>query len=220
MKYKVALAVGLVSLLFGSDVRGDLVLLADFETGSTYPGEWRYPTTGADTNALYTYIKDGAAGGSVYEGTRAVSIENTGAAYARWFLRDAGLPQVSSGLEYTFSVMLKTENMDNSRVYIQILWLNGSKANLSGTSQESISISTDQDWSLLSVSGVAPDGAVYMRPQMIFRPIDMGSPAGDGAKATFDNATITVIPEPLSLGMIGIGYPVLIGLRRFVIRGV
>jgi len=167
------------------------VFLAEFEAGSVYPGDWRYTV---NTNATAAYITNGVSGGTVFEGSRAVCIVNPAGAYDRWYIRDAGVPCVTNGLEYTFSVMVKTENMTNTRAYIQIVWLDSAKKAISGASVESLPVEEDQDWELLCVSGAAPAGAVYMRPQLVFRPVDTGLPAGTGAKATFDLARITVPP--------------------------
>lgn len=157
------------------------------------------------------WITDGIAGDTVYSGVGALSIVNPYGPVERWYKLNASSPLITEGTEYELSVWVKTADMALTSTYIEIDWLDSSDNRISLIT--STSISTDQDWTHLTVSGVAPTGAVKLRPMLM-----VDGSASSTATVTFDEYLVQSIPEPATMGLFSFfGCAVLI-LRRALLH--
>ncbi|MGE4488531.1 MAG: exo-alpha-sialidase [Kiritimatiellales bacterium] len=163
---------------------GNLIENAGFESGNNAPSSgWASRLT---ENAVGTYVS-GAAGLAVHSGVRAVSISHPEGDVERWYLLNSASPAINAGTAYEFSAWVKAGNMSLASAYIQIDWLNSDDARIG--SEKSSSISSDQDWGKLTVSGTAPEGTVKLRPMLM-----VDGTAGSDAVVTFDDCM--VLPNP------------------------
>ena len=171
---------------------------------------WTTSLTG-DTAA--TYIMDGIAGNTTHSGTGALSISSPDGV-ERWYMHHNGSLTISitPEHEYELSAWVKTENMsDNTSTYIRFAWRDSDKIWL-GNSSSSTSITTNGDWTQLTLTTTAPLNAVGAQVYLFVE-----GDAASTATITFDDIQINAVPEPATLGLFSISGCLLMALRRLKI---
>jgi hypothetical protein len=114
------------------------------------------------------------------------------------------------GSLYTLSVYaLRDANTPLSGTYgtpidVQLQFFNAGLTNIQTTETGWTALGTVGTWQSYTVSGTAPAGAVYAAAYLMF--MDNGQTSPD--YVYFDNATLTVVPEPSTLALLGMGLAV------------
>ena len=115
---------------------------------------------------------------------------------------------ISVGSQYTLSVyaMAPTALTGNygTPIDVQLQFFNSSLVNITTTETGWSTLGALGSWKQYSVTATAPAGAVYAAPYLMF--MDNGQTAQDNVY--FDNATLTVVPEPSTLALLSLGLAV------------
>lgn len=135
-----------------------------------------------------------------------------------WYMGGAGAFQTvaaTAGLEYQLSVDSGAAAWWQPTGLMEMFWLDatngviGSVARLTVDGEAGVPNDTLQPMQTYVLSGYAPGGTESVKIEFSSR-----MPEGVGGAITFDNASLTVIPEPATIGLLGIAGAVMVGLRR------
>ena len=156
----------------------------DFDENNDW---WLQVVTG---DAVATYITNGITGDTTYNGTGALSISSPDGGSDRWYMHKNGSFEIQADMLYQLSARIKTENMgDNTSTHIRFSWRDSASGWLGNASSDSIS--TDGDWTLLTLTAYSPTNAGRAE---VFLMVD-GDPAST-ATVTFDDIRVELISDP------------------------
>ena len=208
MKFSVILIAGLALMLVAGVSEANLLTDSDFEASNQGPwwGLWG--------NNLHTGTFPDA--GTGIGSSNSVKIVSNGAAGTGddYYMYDNSLVSVTPGTAYYGSIFAKTQNLANEEISVKIDWFNNGA--WVGTAGSSPTITGTNDWTALSISGVAPVNANHASLAFF---VNQTADGGTGT-AYFDNASLDTqpIPEPTSLLLLGSGLAGLLGLRKRAIK--
>lgn len=198
-----------IALFAAAPTWANLVTNPGFESGGSSPDDW-----GVNANAS-GYITGGTPDVDVHTGSRAIYLENpTTAASDRWFKTNSGLIPASQGQTYDFSFWVKTENLDaDDRVILRIA--EQDDANNGQGAHTEAWVLGDTDWTELTTSFTIGGAATTQFRLLLVFGHGANETTNASARATFDDVTATqFIPEPASLGLLGVAMLGVVGRRR------
>lgn len=218
----------LMALVAGSCVfavwnaHSQIITNPGFELGSSSPTGWGTVLSGS---ATATWVL-GVAGESVYEGTHAVSITNPdkGSFANRWNLLSANRISLSEGQAFNISLYAKGTNLDltggineQDGFAIGLIYYNASNAQVGTWQSTAVSFATNDTWTQFSFDTVAaPAGAATAVLQLVYRrPLTVTS--GADASITWDSLSLTAVPEPASIALVGLGVAIVCYRRRKIL---
>jgi hypothetical protein len=126
---------------------------------------------------------------------------------------------VSAGQKYLFSMDIMSPTGFSSTygpAFLQLTYFNAAGTDLGtvetgGSGANAIHVLPTANWANYSVSATAPAGAVYVAPYAAF--MDNGSQTTTET-VYFDNGNLTLVPEPASVALLGMG----LSLPLYLIR--
>lgn len=205
---KLIAILSLAILLIPGVANANLLVNADFETGSLYPwGQLGYHTAAVNTAAKYS----GTYGAQV----DIVTGSGTGDGWGGRYENKSATP----GNIYSFSAMVNTLNLSHANASLQISFFDVTNPS---PSVEPIAVYdttpiTGQGWTQLSLtSNPAPGGTQAVRFVLAsYGDQNPTEPTWSGSGYVyFDDADANLIPEPASLLLLGTGLVGLVGLAR------
>ena len=126
---------------------------------------------------------------------------------------------VSAGQKYTFSMDISSPTGFSSTygpAFLQLTYFNAAGTDLGtvetgGVGANAIHVLPTAAWANYSVSATAPAGAVYVAPYCAF--MENGSQTTTET-VYFDNGSLTLVPEPATIALLGMG----LSLPLYLIR--
>jgi hypothetical protein len=178
----------------GSVSAQNLLLNGDFNTaGPTGWSSWSY---GPTAFASYKNPADGFA----YDASPYINAGN----YGDWWSSGGGWNQTvpgTAGLSYTFSSVCATEGWDNAAGEMRLIWFGAGHTELSREMLHTAEFLANQAWTPFSMTGTAPDGTVEVTVEF--------ATWGARGSVLWDNASLSVVPEPGTLTLAGAGLALL-----------
>jgi hypothetical protein len=116
---------------------------------------------------------------------------------------------IAAGQSYALSVESGAQAWWKPVGYMTMMWLDGSSTQISQDQLKVVdpaSYDVGAPWTYQTLTAVAPSGAAQVK-------VEFANYNGQGT-VWFDNATLTVVPEPSALGLVAGGLGLLLGLRR------
>ena len=143
--------------------------------------------------------------GAVYDGTYAIKRWDTGTGMYQDFA-------ATVGTAYNFSLFCydgSTEPLVDRYVELKAEWLNASFATVGSTVIGQFTPGTLNTWTEIAGQSTAVAGTVYGRIV-----ITTAGGASAGGSAYYDMASVTAVPEPTALALLGIGLASVAVIRR------
>lgn len=129
-----------------------------------------------------------------------------------------GVQQVVSaataGEIYTLSAFIRGVTVDSSAAFLELQFLNSAGDVISGV--QSDQVTADQEFTQISVtSQIAPTDTASIRVGgIVFATgVDVGTQT-DGDFLIFDDFSLSVVPEPASMALLGVGFALMLGRKR------
>jgi len=190
-KVSIVLAVIYVGLLVAA--QANVIINSSFENGDgTLAGisDWsKWNDTSGELNTGW---------GQTYDGDDMVRL---------WW--DSGLYQnfsVTPGWDYDVSVQTRTESFDQLQGGVQgnvsLEWYDSGSQKIGGNAYDYQFTSAQGDGAWVEAAGSATAPANAASGRLVVYVSNTGTGSGS---AWFDSATVTAIPEPLSIGLLGLG---------------
>jgi hypothetical protein len=195
---KIVVLLAAVSLTFVSVNAQNLLLNGDFNTdidATPGPDSWNSWTYNVGGGANWTSYNNDAAGlGSSYV--------NAGGGdwgdQAGWYQTVSAV----AGITYTLSVDSATENWWNPEGKIAILFKDAGGNTLADNQLVVANFQANLPWATYTISAVAPANTAQINVDLKFY---------GGGTVMFDNASLTVVPEPSMIGLLVLGSTLLVG---------
>ena len=120
---------------------------------------------------------------------------------------------ITPGQIFNASVFIRGISINDSSAFLEFVFLDASGDAIAGTTVQSAAVVADQDFTLASVlNQTAPADAAGIRIGGI---VTQSGPPSDGADFfAFDDFSLTIVPEPASLGLLGLGALCLLSRRH------
>lgn len=213
-------AVGVTAALAVTTVQASLLFDPGFEAAPTQPNPIVLP---GGANGGWAATFNGAAFSLAAAETGVQGLGDTQGPGVAWNF--AGTYQVvggvSAGQKYTFSMDIMSPTGFSSTygpAFLQLTYFNAAGTDLGtvetgGSGANAIHVLPTANWANYSVSATAPSGALYVAPYCAF--MENGSQTTTET-VYFDNGSLTLVPEPATIALLGIGlaFPLYLIRRR------
>ena len=213
-----AFGMAAVIALTSSTAQANLLVDPGFEAAPTQPNPILLPG-GADGGWSATF--NGAAYSSVAAETGNVGLLMTEGPGSAWNFEGAYqvVSGVSAGQKYTLTEDFEAASSFSSTygpAFIQLTYFNAAGTDLGtvetgGSGANAIHFIPTANWATYSVSATAPAGAVYVAPYVAM--MENGSQTTTETIYA-DNGTLTLVPEPATIALLGMG----LSLPLYLIR--
>ena len=205
-----------LALLFGSPAHATLLSNADFETpqaaGSqliSTSGDW-VQSGGVGQLAIHQASWAQDTGES---GTQGVWLKAFNTDLDHHFYQDV---VATPGMKYTLDAAFRFDTnfeSNGSQVEMALIWLDVGSSEISRATHDVDDVLSTPGWNHTSVGATAPPGTTTVRSWFRFT-TDSVIENSSQASVLIDTVSLTVIPEPLSGSLIGLGILVVGLLRR------
>jgi PEP-CTERM motif len=213
-----AFGMAAVIALTSSTAQANLLVDPGFEAAPSQPNPILLP---GGVNGGWSATFNGANFTAASAETGNLGLELTEAAGSQWNFEGTYqvIGSVSPGQQYTFTENFKAATALSSTygpAFIQLTYFNATGTDLGtvetgGVGANAIHFSPTANWATYSVSATAPAGAVYVAPYVAMME--------NGSSTTIetlyaDNGTLTLVPEPATIALLGMG----LSLPLYLIR--
>jgi hypothetical protein len=208
------------ALALTSSAQANLLVDPGFEAAPSQPNPILLP---AGVNGGWSAAFNGASYAAAAAETGSLGLEMTEAAGSQWNFEGAYQVDgsVIAGQKYTFTEDFKLGTALSSTygpAFIQLTYFNAAGTDL-GTVESTpghafaLQFTPTANWATYSVSATAPAGAIYVAPYVAMME--------NGSSTTIetiyaDNGTLTLVPEPATIALLGMGlaFPLYLIRRR------